>query len=119
MQIIHHQKKNQQRETKLTANCNYNTIFTSKKGDNMSSTKLYRSKHGQWFGICQGIADWRDLPVGIVRLIVILIACFTAIFPCLLLYLVLGFIIPINPYENDTENFHDDFEDLKDRKSVV
>lgn len=81
----------------------------------MATSKLYRSKNGEWFGICQGIANWRDLPVGIVRLIVILVAVFTAIVPCLLIYLLLGFIIPIDPYENAPDGFQDDFENLKDR----
>jgi phage shock protein PspC (stress-responsive transcriptional regulator) len=47
----------------------------------MATKKLYRSKHGEVFGVCQGIADWRDLPVGPVRLIVLLAIVFTGIFP--------------------------------------
>jgi phage shock protein C len=49
-------------------------------------------------GICQGIADWRDLPVSVVRLIFIILCIATAIAPCIIIYLLLGLIIPIEPY---------------------
>ncbi|MFA6689360.1 MAG: PspC domain-containing protein [Sphaerochaetaceae bacterium] len=67
----------------------------------MATKKLYRSKHGEVFGVCQGIADWRDLPVGPVRLIVLLAIVFTGIFPGVAIYLLAALVIPANPYESD------------------
>ena len=64
--------------------------------------RLYRSRHGEWLGVCKGIAEWRDLPVDTVRLIVILIAIFTAIVPCLIIYFLVGLVLPINPYDDDS-----------------
>lgn len=81
----------------------------------MATSKLYRSKNGQWFGICQGIAEYRDLPVGVIRLIVIIITFSTAFIPCLLIYFLLGFIIPINPSSKKPESFNENFEDLKEK----
>ncbi len=67
----------------------------------MATKKLYRSKFGQVFGVCQGIADWRELPVGPVRLIVLLAVVFTGIFPGVAIYLLAALFIPANPYETE------------------
>ena len=67
----------------------------------MATRRLYRSRHGEWLGVCKGIAEWRDLPVDTVRLIVILIAVFTAIVPCLIIYFIIGLLLPVNPYDDE------------------
>ena len=66
----------------------------------MATRRLYRSRDGEILGVCKGIAEWRDYPVDTIRLIVILIAIFTAIAPCLIIYFILGLILPVNPYED-------------------
>ena len=66
----------------------------------MATRRLYRSRDGEILGVCKGIAEWRDYPVDTIRLIVILIAIFTAIAPCLIVYFILGLILPVNPYED-------------------
>ena len=69
-----------------------------------TSRRLYRSRNGMLLGICQGIADWRDLPVFAVRLIFVIICLVTAVAPCVIIYLLLGLILPIEPrgaYRND------------------
>lgn len=68
----------------------------------MATRRLYRSRNGEILGVCKGIAEWRDYPVDTIRLIVILIAIFTAIAPCLIIYFILGLILPVNPYEDDS-----------------
>ncbi|MCF7944536.1 MAG: PspC domain-containing protein [Spirochaetia bacterium] len=71
--------------------------------------KLYRSKHGELFGVCQGLADWRDLPVGPIRLIVILLAVFSGFIPILLLYVLAALILPVEPgYQDRRSDFYDD-----------
>ena len=62
-------------------------------------------------GVCKGIAEWRDYPVDTIRLIVILIAIFTAIAPCLIVYFILGLILPVNPYEDDDNNYERGYRD--------
>lgn len=69
-----------------------------------SSRKLYRSRDGVIFGVCQGFADWRELPVGPVRLIVILIALFTAVVPVLLVYFALAVFLPLEPKRGDKDD---------------
>ena len=65
----------------------------------MATRRLYRSNNGEIMGVCKGIAEWRDYPVDTIRLIFILVAIFTAIAPCLIIYFALGLILPVNPYE--------------------
>jgi len=52
----------------------------------MATKRLYRSRKGQIFGVCQGIADWRDLPVDTLRVIVALAILVTGVFPGLVIY---------------------------------
>ena len=86
----------------------------------MATRRLYRSKNGEILGVCKGIAEWRDYPVDTIRLIVVLIAIFTAIAPCLIIYFILGLVLPVNPYDEDTRSYdrgyRDGRRDRKDRK---
>ena len=74
-------------------------------------------------GICQGIADWRDMPVSVVRLIFIIICLATAVAPCVIIYLVAGMILPIEPRgrfgerrrHSTMDDIKDQFDDLKGR----
>ena len=80
----------------------------------MATRRLYRSKNGEILGVCKGIAEWRDYPVDTIRLIVVLIAIFTAIAPCLIIYFILGLVLPVNPYDEDTRSY--DRGDRRERK---
>ncbi len=74
---------------------------------------LYRSRRGEIFGVCKGIADWKDLPVGPIRLAVILIALTTAVFPVLVIYVLAAVILPVEPKASE-RRFYDD-EDIGSR----
>ena len=69
--------------------------------------KLYRSRRGALLGVCQGFADWKDLPVAAVRLLFILISIFTAVVPCLLIYFGLALFLPLEPYDRDRRDRRD------------
>jgi phage shock protein C len=60
-------------------------------------SKFYRSRHGLIFGVCQGIADWKALPVGMVRIAVILIFLLTRGGFVLLVYAALAIFLPVDP----------------------
>lgn len=65
-------------------------------------------------GVCQGLADWRELPVGPIRLLLIVIAVSTAIFPVLVIYIAVGILLPLEPAGRGFGSM--DFEeDIKDR----
>ena len=66
--------------------------------------KLYRSRDGVMFGVCQGFAEWRELPVAPVRFLFILIALFTAVVPCLLIYFGLAMFLPLEPKRRDRDD---------------
>lgn len=64
--------------------------------------KLYRSRHGKFLGVCQGIADWKDFPVQYVRWGFILAAVFTSVLPILIVYLVMAFFLDPAPTDNNS-----------------
>jgi phage shock protein PspC (stress-responsive transcriptional regulator) len=58
--------------------------------------RLYRINEGRkWAGICQGLAAYADVDVSLVRLAMILLTVFTGFFPCLFLYVVMCFVLPV------------------------
>jgi phage shock protein C len=73
---------------------------------------LYRSRHGLIFGVCQGIADWRELPVWVIRLGLIVLMILTAVVPFIVGYLVAGVVIPLEPPE-DPDTWTDRSNDRK------
>lgn len=81
--------------------------------------RLYRSREGEILGVCRGIAEWRDLPVSVVRWTFVLIALFTAVMPVVLVYFILGLVLPLEPEYKDRGERKDyrssEFEDLKRR----
>ncbi len=74
--------------------------------------RLYRARKGEVFGVCQGIAQWRDLPVDPIRLAVILLAVFTGFVPVLVIYLLLALILPVEPEGRQSRRFYDEEEDI-------
>ena len=78
--------------------------------------RLYRSKHGEIFGVCQGIAEWRELSADSVRLVVILLAVFTGFFPVMALYLAAALLLPTESaaYRSESRSWRDTAEDLKE-----
>ena len=70
----------------------------------MATKKLYRSPRGKIFGVCTGLAEWRDLPADPVRLIVFIVVLATGIFPGALIYLAAALVIPMNPEGSGSYN---------------
>lgn len=67
---------------------------------------LYRSRDGAIFGVCKGIAEWRDLPVGVVRLGAIFLVLFTGFWPVVLIYIVAALLMkvePVVPFEDEAD----------------
>jgi phage shock protein C len=61
------------------------------------TAKLYRSRRGMIFGVCQGIADWKGINAGYIRLSLVILTVFTGFFPFGLLYLIAAFFLPVEP----------------------
>ena len=67
--------------------------------------KLYRSTTDKKFtGVCGGVAEYFGIDSSIVRIVVALVAIFTAVVPCLVIYAIIAFILPENngytPYQD-------------------
>ncbi len=77
--------------------------MTTKK----SPTRLYRiPEQGKCMGVCAGIADYFDIRLGVVRVLMILGALFTGIWPFVIGYFIVGFILEPKPrdlYDNPEE----------------
>jgi len=61
-------------------------------GDYSERRKLHRSRNGEILGVCKGIAEWRDLPVGMVRLVFVLLVLFAGM--SIWVYFILALILP-------------------------
>jgi len=57
--------------------------------------KLRRSRNQMLAGVCAGIADYVGWDVTLVRAIYALLSIFSAVFPGLIVYLVLWVIMPL------------------------
>lgn len=58
------------------------------------TSRWARSPRGKVFGVCTGLAEWRDLNPEPVRWIVFFAILFTGVFPGILIYLALALILP-------------------------
>jgi phage shock protein C len=69
-----------------------------RRAQTMEYKRLYRSnKDAMLFGVCGGLGEYFNLDPTIVRLIAILLAFVTALFPMLLLYIIMSLVVPKNP----------------------
>lgn len=70
------------------------------------SLPLYRSRHGWLLGVCQGLADWRNMPVIWVRLAVAIAIALTGFWLGIAVYVIVGLIMkpaPIAPIQSEEE----------------
>ncbi|CAD7838644.1 hypothetical protein S1OALGB6SA_571 [Olavius algarvensis spirochete endosymbiont] len=79
--------------------------------------KLYRSRDGLILGVCKGIAEWREFPVELVRLVFILLVVLAGM--SIWIYFILALIFPLEPrYGKDrrnhySKNMDEEYEELK------
>lgn len=59
--------------------------------------KLYRSRDGIFAGVCAGIADWLELPVGLVRVITFCLFIFSVGIPVGTIYILMAIFISKEP----------------------
>lgn len=59
--------------------------------------KLYRARNGRIFGVCKGFAKYFDVPLGLVRMGAVLALFFTGFTPVIVVYLVLAFVLKLEP----------------------
>ena len=68
--------------------------------------RLYRSRDGMVFGVCQGLADYSELSVFWLRVILIAAFIFSGFFPVVFLYLIAAIIMklePVHPVNSDDD----------------
>ena len=60
------------------------------------SKRLRKSKNRMIAGVCGGIAEWLGWDPTLVRVLYVLVSIFSAAFPGILVYIILGIVMP-NP----------------------
>ena len=69
-----------------------------------SRRPLYRSRDGMIFGVCKGLAQFTEIPVLWVRLIMLVVFIISGFFPIVLLYIVAAILMKPEPVmEPDSE----------------
>ena len=77
--------------------------------------KIYRSKEGWVFGVCQGLADSSSIKVKYIRMALILSMLFFNFWPVLILYLAASLFMPVKrPEGYEGKGFQENLEDLKE-----
>jgi len=70
------------------------------------SNGLYRSRHGVLLGVCRGVADYFDLNVVWIRILVVALLIMTGLWPMAGIYLVAALMMkpaPVRPISSDDE----------------
>ena len=64
----------------------------------METKRLYRSNRDAMVaGVCGGLGEYFNIDPTIVRLITILLAFVTGLFPVFIIYIIMSVVIPRNP----------------------
>lgn len=74
-----------------------------------SSRTLYRSRRGWIFGVCQGIAEYAEIPVFWVRFAAVIALLFTGFWPMVLIYIVAAIFLKPAPVIEFTDDEDWDF----------
>ncbi len=82
----------------------------------MTMNRLYRARTGKVFGVCQGVANWRDLPVDILRAIVAVAILVTGIFPGIVIYALVALFLPLEPGYGTHYGDDDDKEERRETR---
>ncbi len=82
---------------------------------------LYRSRRGWIFGVCKGVANYAEIPVGWIRLAAVIALFVTGIWPMLLLYILAAIFLrpaPVLEFSDEEDwNFYQTY--VTDRKIAL
>jgi phage shock protein C len=80
---------------------------------------LYRSRKGVILGVCRGLADYFDLNVFWIRIILLFMLVISGIWPMLLLYFIASLLMkpePVKPIDTEEEKeFYDSYTESRQR----
>lgn len=70
-----------------------------KTSDNQSNFQegLFRSRSGVFLGVCKGLANWTNIPVGWVRASFVILALLGSMFPVFIAYVILAIVMRPEP----------------------
>ncbi len=68
--------------------------------------KLYRSRDGIIWGVCQGLADWLGISVSIIRTICLVTFVLSGFFPIAGFYAVAALVLPVEPVSETHHHYY-------------
>lgn len=81
-------------------------IINDQSNQNASGVhKLYRSRNGKIGGVCQGLADYMNCDVVLVRVLAA-VGLFVPCVPAFLAYIVMWLIVPLEPQSNRNNQYN-------------
>lgn len=84
-----------------------NRIFSCYRGKIMEKKKLFRSRNERiLLGVCGGLGEYFDIDPVIVRIFWVFITIFGGILPGVIVYLLGGLLIPLEPEKPRTMEAH-------------
>jgi phage shock protein C len=71
-----------------------------------NSRRLYRSRNGIIWGVCQGFSDWSGISVGVVRTVAVVSFILSGFFPVAFLYAGAALILPVEPVTQTHNHYY-------------
>ncbi|WP_022667126.1 envelope stress response membrane protein PspC [Desulfospira joergensenii] len=81
--------------SRFGSRCSHQDIFRNRNG--LFNCPVYRSRRGIFMGVCRGLAEYFNLNVFWLRVVVFFIFLFTGFWPIGVLYIVAGLIMKMEP----------------------
>lgn len=91
----------------------------------MRTKRWTRSPNGKLLGVVTGFAEWRGFPVNTTRLLFLILAICTEVFPALIVYLILALVLPVQKNSDWIEDAEfkeeskDDYEEMKKKSEKM
>lgn len=85
----------------------------------MATNKFYRSNRGVFLGVLQGLADYRDLPVKMLRFAFVVLCCIGLFIPMMIAYFVAAFfLLEVEPsgYDSSSKYEHNSYRERRSKE---
>lgn len=77
--------------------------------------ELYRSRDGIIWGVCQGVANWLEVPVGVIRAICIISFILSGFLPVAGIYAAAAVLLPLEPTRGYSSRYYNTERDWDNR----
>lgn len=89
------------------------------RSNGRTSYRLCRAGDGMLLGVCKGVADYLDISVGLVRILVLALLFATGFLPVTAAYVLAGLLLPKAPPAAAAEDFSSSARTLRDIQDTM